>query len=248
VSARLATIGERGRRFVLEVPLETPDGFGGIIRTFQPGPQLWGAIELLSQGERSVAAHVEAAVTHRVTLRWRRRCRALDAAPARAAPFPHPGRERSGRTPALADAACRGDRVVTSPALALRAALRACCLTDAPLAALMGGAAKVYDEPPRGDAPVYAVFGPAELRDWSTSSDRGHEQFASLVVWAKPGSAASALAAAERMAALVHDADLALAGHRLVSLTVSAIEIDRDPETKLARATLKLRAVTEATG
>lgn len=71
MSARLATIGERGRRFVLEVPLETPDGFGGIIRTFQPGPQLWGAMELLSQGERSVAAHVDAAVTHRVTMRWR---------------------------------------------------------------------------------------------------------------------------------------------------------------------------------
>lgn len=137
---------------------------------------------------------------------------------------------------------------MTSPALALRLGLRTCCLADAALAALMGGTAKIYDEPPRGDAPVYAVFGPAELRDWSTSSDRGHEQFASLVVWAKPGSAASALAAAERMAVLVHESDLALAGHRLVSLTVSALEIDRDPETRLARATLKLRAVSEATG
>jgi head-tail adaptor len=47
-----ATIGERGRRFVLEVPLETADGFGGVVRSYQPGPQLWGALEMLAGAER----------------------------------------------------------------------------------------------------------------------------------------------------------------------------------------------------
>jgi SPP1 family predicted phage head-tail adaptor len=65
------SIGARARRFVLELPLDTPDGFGGVIRTYAPGPQLWGAIEMVYQAERERAASTEQAVTHRVRLRWR---------------------------------------------------------------------------------------------------------------------------------------------------------------------------------
>ena len=64
-------IGARGRRFVLEVPLESPDGFGGVIRTYAAGPQVWGAIEHLKGDERVRAGRPEQAVTHRVTLRYR---------------------------------------------------------------------------------------------------------------------------------------------------------------------------------
>ena len=64
-------IGARGRRFVLEVPLESPDGFGGVIRTYAAGPQVWGLIELLRGDERVRAGRPEEAVTHRVTLRYR---------------------------------------------------------------------------------------------------------------------------------------------------------------------------------
>ena len=64
-------IGARGRRFVLEVPLESPDGFGGVIRTYAAGPQVWGAIELLKGDERVRAGRPEEAITHRVTLRYR---------------------------------------------------------------------------------------------------------------------------------------------------------------------------------
>lgn len=64
-------IGARGRRFVLELPLESPDGFGGVIRSYAAGPQLWGAIEMLSGDERVRAGREEQAVTHRVTLRYR---------------------------------------------------------------------------------------------------------------------------------------------------------------------------------
>jgi SPP1 family predicted phage head-tail adaptor len=64
-------IGARARRFVLELPLETPDGFGGVIRTYAAGPQLWGALEMVHQAEREGPASTEQAVTHRVRLRWR---------------------------------------------------------------------------------------------------------------------------------------------------------------------------------
>jgi SPP1 family predicted phage head-tail adaptor len=65
------SIGARARRFVLELPLEQPDGFGGVIRTYAPGPQLWGAIEMLSGTERVRADRPEQSLTHRITLRYR---------------------------------------------------------------------------------------------------------------------------------------------------------------------------------
>lgn len=134
---------------------------------------------------------------------------------------------------------------MTSPILALRAAILARCAADPPLAALLGGAATIHDEPPAGAAPVYAVFGEAEARDASTSTERAHEQDLAIRVWARPGSAASALAAAERIAELLDDADLALSGHRLIRLTMTALGIDREPRSHIARAVLRLRAVTE---
>ena len=65
------SIGARRRRFVLELPLEAPDGFGGVIRTYAAGPQLWGAIEAVKGEERFRAGRPEQAVTHRVRLRYR---------------------------------------------------------------------------------------------------------------------------------------------------------------------------------
>ena len=61
------SIGARRRPFVLETPLETPDGFGGVVRRFEAGPQLWGAIETLTGRRLRVAGQA----THQVTLRWR---------------------------------------------------------------------------------------------------------------------------------------------------------------------------------
>ena len=138
--------------------------------------------------------------------------------------------------------------MTASPILALRAAIRAKVAADAELAGLMGGAAKLFDEPPRGEPPLYAVFGDVSATDWSDTGGRGHEQDLRLVVWSRPGSAASGLKAAERLAALLDDAPLALAGHHLVHLAVTAIESARDTETTLARVTVRLRAVTQTGG
>ncbi|MBM6592378.1 phage head closure protein [Microvirga pudoricolor] len=65
------SIGARARRFVLELPLESPDGFGGSIRSYAPGPQVWGAVEMLSGRERVRADRPEQTLTHRITLRYR---------------------------------------------------------------------------------------------------------------------------------------------------------------------------------
>lgn len=131
------------------------------------------------------------------------------------------------------------------PILALRTALIAHLATDAALADLMGGALRLHDEPPRAASGIYAVFGEAQARDWSTGSDRGHEQNAAIIVWSKEGGAKPALAAAARLASLIDGTDLPLSGHRLVNLTITATEAARDKGGNLARVTLRLRAVTE---
>ena len=64
-------IGARSRRFVLELPLESPDGFGGVVRSYAAGPQVWGRMEMLSGTERVRADRPEQSLTHRITLRYR---------------------------------------------------------------------------------------------------------------------------------------------------------------------------------
>ncbi|MGU3361111.1 phage head closure protein [Methylobacterium sp. M6A4_1b] len=65
-----APIGARRRRFVLERPLETPDGFGGVVRRFEAGPLLWGAIEPLRPMDRVRFGQSETVPTHRVRFRF----------------------------------------------------------------------------------------------------------------------------------------------------------------------------------
>jgi hypothetical protein len=134
---------------------------------------------------------------------------------------------------------------MTSPILALRAAILATAQADAELASLMGGAVRLYDEPPRAIEPIYAVFGDASARDWSTATDRGHEHDMAISVWGQDGSARSALLAAERLSVLLDGAAPVVNGHRLINLRVRATEATRDDKTGLARVTLRLRAVTE---
>ncbi len=135
--------------------------------------------------------------------------------------------------------------VSASPLLALRGAILAYLAVDAALARLMGGALRLHDEPPRGSVPVYGVFGDAEIRDESVDGAARHAHSLSLILYARPGSARSGLAAAERMADLLADAPLALTGHSLVTLRVARLAATRDPATGEARATLTLQAVTE---
>lgn len=132
-----------------------------------------------------------------------------------------------------------------SPLLAMRAGLITRFAADSALVALLGGSARLYDEPPRGAPPVYAQFGDAEVRDDSVDGAGRHLHRHDLIVFAKPGSARTALDAAARMAALLDRADMPLQGCRLVTIRVSALKTTRDPRSGEARASLTVEAVTE---
>lgn len=132
-----------------------------------------------------------------------------------------------------------------SPLLALRAGLIARFAPDPALAALLGGRVRLYDEPPRGALPVYALWGDARIEDDSVDGAARHRHSHAVAVIAQAGSVRTALDAAARMAALLDDAVLPLAGCRLVTLRVRSVEAHRDARTGEARASLTVEAVTE---
>ncbi|GJE59764.1 head-tail adaptor protein [Methylobacterium trifolii] len=64
-------LGARRRRFVLELPIDEPDGFGGSLRRYVAGPVLWGAISPVGEVERLRGGRADVAASHRITLRAR---------------------------------------------------------------------------------------------------------------------------------------------------------------------------------
>jgi SPP1 family predicted phage head-tail adaptor len=64
-------IAALGRRLVLEQPVATPDGAGGMTITFEPLATVWAEVRWLSGDERFVAGRPEQASRHVITLRWR---------------------------------------------------------------------------------------------------------------------------------------------------------------------------------
>lgn len=69
MSAAAIDPGRLNRRLVLEEPVETPDGAGGVARGYDQATILWAEVTPLgARGNVEVAA-LGAAVTHRITLR-----------------------------------------------------------------------------------------------------------------------------------------------------------------------------------
>ncbi|MBX9934435.1 MAG: head-tail adaptor protein [Methylobacterium sp.] len=64
-------IGARRRRFVLEHPLEEPDGFGGVLRRYVAGPLLWGAITAHGNSERLRGGRRDRRATYNVRFAYR---------------------------------------------------------------------------------------------------------------------------------------------------------------------------------
>ncbi len=131
-----------------------------------------------------------------------------------------------------------------SPALALRAAIHAALVTDAALVALIG-APRIHDVPP-GDADFpFVTLGEAVVADWSTATEAGTEQALTLHVFSRFGGRAEAFAIAARLQAVLHDAALALEGHRLANLRATTAEVRRESDGRTFHALVRFRAVTE---
>lgn len=126
----------------------------------------------------------------------------------------------------------------------LRRAVKAALSGHAGLLGELGGP-KIFDEAPRGESPPYVTFGDSFWRDWSTATDKGAQQTLALFVWTDHRGARQALVIAEHVAAALDGAALALDGHRLIDLRLDAMDTRREGAGRLARASLRFRALTE---
>lgn len=129
--------------------------------------------------------------------------------------------------------------------IAVRRAIQARLVADAALVALLGGP-RIHDEPPRAATGPYVVYGDVDARDWSSSTELGCEQSIELIIWAPRSAETSvALTIAGRVGLALHDAPLALTGHRLVQIRQTGLDVRRDPKTGLSRAIVRLRCITD---
>lgn len=63
--------GELRQRLLLEVPVETADGAGGVVRSHAAGPLLWASLTPVSARGETVADARGVSVTHRILIRMR---------------------------------------------------------------------------------------------------------------------------------------------------------------------------------
>ena len=69
--ARVLDPGAFSARLALEQPVETPDGQGGVERTFSPLASVWAHIEPIVARADEAAGALPVTVTHRIWLRRR---------------------------------------------------------------------------------------------------------------------------------------------------------------------------------
>jgi hypothetical protein len=132
---------------------------------------------------------------------------------------------------------------MTEPGFALQKAVIAALRADAGVAALT--ASRVYDDPPRNVAFPYVSLGPATLADWDTATERGHVHMLHLDIWSRQGGRKEVRAVLGAVEAVLHDAALALDGHRLINLRFEFADIFRDEDGETMRGAVRYRAVTE---
>jgi len=62
--------GKLNRRLILEAPIDTDDGAGGVSRTYEAVATLWASVTPVSAQEEIEAARLGARITHRIGLRF----------------------------------------------------------------------------------------------------------------------------------------------------------------------------------
>ncbi|HZS63569.1 MAG TPA: phage head closure protein [Xanthobacteraceae bacterium] len=67
----MTTIGDLNQRLLLEEPVETPDGAGGVVRSYQTVTTLWAALVPVAAENVVIADGGGVTVTHRIVIRHR---------------------------------------------------------------------------------------------------------------------------------------------------------------------------------
>ncbi len=127
---------------------------------------------------------------------------------------------------------------------ALQKAVHVALTNASALTALVGGV-RVFDDVPRDAAYPYITHGESVIRDWSTSTDEGHEHSISIHVWSQGAGRKQAHEILGVIARTFDSPALPLDGHRLISLHHEHAEVRRESDGETWRGLLRLRATTE---
>lgn len=133
---------------------------------------------------------------------------------------------------------------MTTAANALLAAIHARLSGDAVLAGFVGRDGIRDRWLARAVMPCI-VFGEMETRDYSTSTEDAEEHLLTLEVWSGAEGRREVVEIAGRVRMLLDDAAFALDGAVLVNLRHRDMRIRREAKSKLFRADIRFRAVTE---
>ena len=109
---------------------------------------------------------------------------------------------------------------------------------------LMGMVTGVHDHAPQGAAFPYITIGEATAQPWGAAGLDGIEATLSLHVWSRSPGRKEVKRIVAEMHRLLHDADLAVTGHALVSIRFQFGETFRDPDGITYHGFSRYRAVT----
>lgn len=132
---------------------------------------------------------------------------------------------------------------MSSPAIALTTAVVAALKADAAVMALAQG---VHDKVPYGAALPYLAIRAVQVLDAGADCVEGYEVNLGLDAWSEKPGLAQAADLAGAVTAVLHEADLALAGFRLVDLMHRSTDVGREPDGVLSRARMEFRALIDA--
>ena len=133
---------------------------------------------------------------------------------------------------------------MASASFALQKAIYTTLTANAGVIAVLG-AARIYDDVPTRSEFPYMTFGQTTERDWSTGTEPGLEHTITLHVWSRGRGRKEADEVMAAAQAALHDAALALTGHRLVNLRHEFSDARRDPDGESFHGISRYRAVTE---
>jgi hypothetical protein len=133
---------------------------------------------------------------------------------------------------------------MTSPAAALKEAIRTRLAADAAVLALLREA-KVYLDPPRHAAFPYIAFAESNQRDNGTSSEDGHITELALAIWSRGNGSAEGLAIADAVSMSLASPLVTATGHRVINFLVLGIQPQPQKDTDTWRTIIRLRVVTE---
>lgn len=128
---------------------------------------------------------------------------------------------------------------------ALAAAMRAALMAHEDVKAVLGDAARIYDDPPPDPVFPYLTLGRLEARPADASEAEALEHVVTLHVWSRYGGRAEALDVIAAVRAALHNCALTLLGRKLVLMLVSFTDVFRSGDGRTTHGVVRVRAITE---